>query len=149
MPLVCRYVALHVPELRAAEEFYCRALGLPVLFREATKGNDWLTLPVGKGWEAADEAGIELGMVALSHDDFVLALFPGSPTPGSLYEICLGLEADRVDALGARLPDGAEVVERRPGLVRFVDPYGFRWVVQDLGLAFRSSGEIGGRWLEL
>ncbi len=50
-------------------------------------------------------------MVALSHDDFVLALFPGSPTPGSLYEICLGLEADRVDALGARLPDGAEVVK--------------------------------------
>ena len=149
MPLVCRYLALCVPELRPAEAFYCSALGMDVLFRETERSGEWWTLPADQGWEEAGAAGVEVGMVALRRDELVLALFPGAPGPGTVHEICLGLEPEDVDRLRGRLPAAAEVVEQRHGFVRFVDPFGFRWVVQDLRLAFRSSGEIAGRRLEL
>lgn len=79
---------------------------MDLLFREAEAGDDWATLPLDKGWEDADAAGIELSMVALRRDEFVPALFEGSPQPGAVHEICFGLEADKIDPVRARLPKG-------------------------------------------
>jgi hypothetical protein len=88
-------------------------------------------------------------MVALRRDDFVLALFPGAPAAGAVYEMSLGLAAREIDRWRERPPDGATLIEQRAGFVRFDDPFGFRWVLQESDLEFRSSGEIAGRWLEL
>lgn len=147
MSLVCKYLALHVPDLRAAEDFYCRTLGLDVLFREAERDGEWWTLRAGTGWEAADAAGVEVGMVALRRGDLVLALFRGTPAPGTVYEISVGVPRAEMEQLLGRRPRAAHVHESRAGFVRFDDPFGFRWVLQDSDADFRSSGEIAGRWL--
>ena len=55
------------------------------------------------GWEDAERAGIELAMVALKRDEFVLALFRGAPKPGTVSEICFGLAADEIDTVRASL----------------------------------------------
>jgi catechol 2,3-dioxygenase-like lactoylglutathione lyase family enzyme len=149
VPFVCKYIALYVPDLRAAEEFYGRAFAMDVLFRETERDGSWWTLPAEQGWDEALAAGVEVRMVALRRDDFVLALFPGAPAPGTVHETSLGLAADDVDGWRARPPDGAIIVEQRDGFVRFDDPFGLRWVLQDSQLEFRGSGEIAGRWLEV
>ena len=52
-----RHVALLVPELRAAEDYYTSLFGMGVLFREAPQepgGPDaelWATLPQDRGWD--------------------------------------------------------------------------------------------------
>ena len=149
MPLVCKYTALHVPNLRSAEDFYRRAFGMEVLFREAERDGEWWTLPIGKGWESAGAAGVEIGMVGLRRDQLVLALFPGAPAPGTVYELCLGLSPDEIDGLLSRVPEGVTILERHHGFVRFEDPFAFRWMLQEPEVAFRSSGEIAGRWLDV
>ena len=70
-------------DLRAAENAYRRLFGIDaILFREGRlAAGEWATLPLGKGWEDADAAGIEVGMVALRRDEFVLALFQGTRQP--------------------------------------------------------------------
>jgi catechol 2,3-dioxygenase-like lactoylglutathione lyase family enzyme len=147
--LVCKYIALHVPDLRSAEHFYRRAFGMEVQFREAERDGVWWTLSADTGWEAANAAGVEPGMVALRRDDLVLALFLGTPRLGTVYEICLGLPSDEVEGLVSRVADDVSILEREDGFVRFEDPFGFRWVLQEHGAAFRSSGEIAGRWLDV
>jgi hypothetical protein len=123
---------------------------MDLLFREGRlAGDDWATLPLDKGWEDAEAPGIELGMVALRRDEFVLALFQGTPQPGTVHEVCFGLEADEIDAVWARLPkDGAPPKHRR-GFLQFDDALGFRWTLHEHHVPFRSSGEIAGRWLEV
>jgi hypothetical protein len=86
-------------------------------------------------------------MVALKRDEFVLALFEGSPRGGTLYEICVTVEEAEVEATRARLPENVPAEESVPGRLRFVDPFGFRWAVRDRDLPFRSSGAIGERWV--
>jgi len=146
--VICKYIALFVADLRVAEDTYRRLFGMDLLFREGRlAADDWATLPLDKGWEDADAAGIELGMVALRRDEFVLALFQGTPQPGTVHEVCFGLEADEIDAVWARLPkDGAPPKHRR-GFLQFDDSSGFRWTLQELDVPFKSSGEIAGRWL--
>ncbi len=144
-----KYVALFVPDLRAAEAFYAGVFGLALRLREAEVDGVWRTLPPGKDWADAEAAGIELRMVALERDGFVLALFRGSPAPGTLHELSIGLAPEELATLRERLPASADVFEERPDCVRFRDPFGFRWQVQAPDAEFRSSGEIAGRWLEL
>jgi catechol 2,3-dioxygenase-like lactoylglutathione lyase family enzyme len=148
--VICKYIALFVADLRGAENAYRRLFGMDLLFREARLAeDDWATLPFDKGWEDTDAAGIELGMVALRRDEFVLALFKGTPQPGTVHEVCFGLEADEIDAVWARLPkDGAPPTHSR-GFLQFDDSFGFRWTLQELDVPFKSSGEIAGRWLEV
>jgi hypothetical protein len=86
-------------------------------------------------------------MVALQRDDFTLALFEGAPRTGTVYEICLAVDAVEVQATIGRLPEDAVIEESADGWLRFVDPFGFRWAVRDHGRRFRSSGEIAERWI--
>jgi catechol 2,3-dioxygenase-like lactoylglutathione lyase family enzyme len=86
-----RHLAIFVPELRSAEAYYREVFNLDVIVREAPppgrRFNEWGQLPLDKGWVDAEAAGIEIGMVGLGRDDFVLALFPGEPSPGQVYAI--------------------------------------------------------------
>jgi catechol 2,3-dioxygenase-like lactoylglutathione lyase family enzyme len=148
--LQIRHLALFVPDLRAAEEFYCRLLDMRLLFREArVREGEWYTLRPGQGWDDVAAVGIEMGMIALKRDDFVLALFSGAPSPGTVVEIGLSLAPEEIEALRGRLPGGAEVVQHEHGDLMFVDPYGFAWHVHPTGEAFVSNAEIDGSWLDL
>lgn len=76
------HIALFVPDLRKAENFYKYVFGMQLLMREAVlDDHKWYTLPKDKGWDDAVAAGIELGMTALRRDAFNLALFQGKPVP--------------------------------------------------------------------
>jgi catechol 2,3-dioxygenase-like lactoylglutathione lyase family enzyme len=145
----CKYIALYVPDLRAAEDFYRGAFRVELLFREVERDNEWWALPVSTGWDEALAAGIEIDMVALRRDDLVLALFRGLPRPGTVYEVSLGFDPHEVDGLSERAPDGLAIIEQRDAFLRFEDPFGFRWVLQRPDAEFRSSGQIAGRWLEV
>jgi catechol 2,3-dioxygenase-like lactoylglutathione lyase family enzyme len=149
--VICKYIALFVPDLRAAEDFYRRVFGMDVLFRESNLDGEgsWSTLPSEKGWEDAETAGVELAMVALKRDKFVLALFRGTPQPGTVHEVCFGLDADEIEAVWARLREDVISLEHRERFLQFDDPFGFRWTLQEPQVAFMSSGEIAGRWLEV
>ena len=148
MTFVCKYVALHVPDLRAAEGFYREAFAMDLLFRESEhEDGTWHTLRADLDWDDADARGIDVDMVALRRDTLVLALFHGTPAPGTLFEICVGVTLDEADAIRARLVDEATVLESAAGWLRFRDPFGFRWAVQPHDAAFRSSGDIAGRWI--
>lgn len=148
--VICKYIALFVHDLHGAEDFYRRVFSMDLLFREG-KGNlgqeDWGTLPLDKDWEDAEAAGIGLSMVALRRDDFVLALFQGTPQAGTVLEFCFGLAADEIEAVRARLPGDATILEHREGFLDFEDSFGFHWKLQEPDRAFRSSGELRGRWL--
>ena len=64
-----RHIALFVPDLRAAEEYYQSLLGMELIGREAELEDDlWYTLPLEKSWDDAEAASIELGMLALRKD---------------------------------------------------------------------------------
>ena len=148
MSFSCRYIAIHVPDLEAAEDFYRGVFGMDLLFRES-EGDDgsWYTIRNGLDWAETKRRGISVSMVALQRDELVLALFEGSPHAGTVYEICVALDAPEVEAIGARLAADAVVEESASGWLRFVDPFGFRWAVRDAESSFRSSGEIADRWI--
>ena len=148
MTFVCKYVALYVPDLRAAEGFYREAFAMDLLFRESEREDaSWHTLRTDLDWDHADARGIEVDMVALRRDALVLALFLGKPAPGTLFEISIGVTSKEADAIRARLGAEATVLESASEWLRFQDPFGFRWVVQPHDGVFRSSGEIAGRWI--
>lgn len=148
MSFSCRYLAIHVPDLGAAEGFYTRVFDLELRFRESKQGDEsWYTIRDDLRSDEIDQRLITVDMVALGREEFVLALFQGSPREGTLYEICIGVDAAEVEATEARLPSDVVVEESAPGWLRFVDPFGFRWAVRDRDVPFRSSGEIAERWV--
>jgi len=148
MAFALKYVALHVPDLRAAEDFYLTVFAMTPLFRESAQDDGtWCTIRPEVGWDGLVAAGLTVDMVALRRDAFVLALFRGEPQPGTVFELCVGLPPGEVGAVRARLPQGATVIESQPGNFRFEDPFGFRWAVQHDDTEFRSSGEIAGSWI--
>jgi catechol 2,3-dioxygenase-like lactoylglutathione lyase family enzyme len=149
VPFTLKYVALHVSDLRAAEDYYAKVFAMTLLFRESQQDADtWHTLRPEDDWDDADAAGTTIDMVALRRDAFVLALFRGTPAPGAVFELCVGLELEEIGAVRSRLPHSTNVIESQPDSLRFVDPFGFRWAVQRTDAMFRSSGEIAGRWLD-
>ena len=149
MSFALKYVALYVPDLRAAEDFYRAVFAMTRLFRESARDDGtWCTIRPEVDWDDAESAGITIDMVALRREAFVLALFRGEPQPGTVFELCVALPADEIGAVHARLPRAATVIESQPNNLRFEDPFGFRWAVQQDDAEFRSSGEIAGRWVD-
>ena len=150
MTTALRHIALFVPDLRAAEEYYQPFFNMEVIGREAPQEDGlWYALPPGKGWDDAQAAGIELRMLALRRDAFVLALFPGDPQPGQVYLIGLSMSEDEIAGVRQRLPEEVPVWEDRPGALTFRHRYGIGWQIYTTGTEFRSSGQAGGRWLEV
>ena len=146
-----RHIALFVSDLREAESFFQQVFDMELLMRETVLDDQlWYTLPIDKSWEDAATAGIELNMIALKRDEFILALFQGNPTPvGTVLEIGVSMELEAIEAVQKRLPETATVVEHEYGDFMFVDPYGYLWHLWPAGVPFQSNGETSGRWLEL
>jgi len=150
MTTTVRHLALAVPNLRAAESFYRTAFEMELVGREAILDDgQWYSLPPGRSWDDAIAAGIDLAMVALRKDVFVLALFAGQVAPGQVQFIGLKMEADEIAGVRARLPEGARVRGESPGYLEFGDPYGITWQLSLPGSEFRTVGEWAGRWLEV
>jgi catechol 2,3-dioxygenase-like lactoylglutathione lyase family enzyme len=79
-----RHISLFVPNLREAEVYYQSLFQMELVGREAELDDgQWYTLPVGKGWEDAEAAGIELGMIALRKGNIALAFFAGPHPSGT------------------------------------------------------------------
>ena len=148
-----KHVAVHVPDLQRAEEYYQRVFDLEVVTREAlSSGNladtePWAQLPPAVTWEDARLAGIEVQMVGLRRDDLLLALFPGDPRPGTVFLIAIVATAQEIDAVRGRLPNGTAVEVDQADALTFLDPFGFRW--QLCGPGFAGPGDAHGRWLEI
>lgn len=140
------HIALYAEDLRAAENFYARVFAAELLFREAVDGDGvWHTLPLSAGWDDATAVGIRVDLVVLRRDDLVLPVFAGRSSPRI---IGLDVAAEEIEAMRARLPDEAHVLAEGEARLVFVDPFGVQWQVS-AAAAFRSSGEIHGRWLPL
>jgi catechol 2,3-dioxygenase-like lactoylglutathione lyase family enzyme len=146
------HVALRVPDLRPAEDFYMALFDLQVAFREANVADGWRTLPEGAGWEDAQAAGISLELSVLHRDALGLALEQAGErfvAGERLSHVGLETTDDELDRLRQAAPGlGCKVVLDRSGLLLLDDPYGVRW---ELTTAYqlRSTGAVTGRWLDV
>jgi catechol 2,3-dioxygenase-like lactoylglutathione lyase family enzyme len=145
-----RHIALFVPDLQAAEEYYQSLFDMELIGRETElEDGQWYTLPLDKGWDDARAAGIALGMVALRKSAIVLALFSGDAPPGQVFAIGLCLSPGDIAAIRSRLPGDAEVGTDEPDHLEFLDPYQITWQISVPGDGFRTAGDFAGRWLEV
>jgi len=144
-----RHIALVVLDLRLAERYYRSVFDMELIGREAQRSDGlWYSLPFDKGWDEAEAAGIELGMLALRKDEFVLALFRGVAPPGQIRVIGLTTPTEEIARVRARLPGDTQVSEDWPDRLEFRDPYEIVWQLSVPGKAFRTAGDFAGRWLE-
>lgn len=145
-----RHIALFVPDLRSAERYYQTIFDMELVGREAELADgQWYTLPFDKGWEEAEAAGIELGMIFLRKDDFGLGLFRGDSSPGQVYVIGLKMPMEEIAKVRARLPDDTQVLEDEPDYLEFRDPYQITWQIMFPGSKFSTAGVFANRWLKL
>jgi catechol 2,3-dioxygenase-like lactoylglutathione lyase family enzyme len=145
-----RHIALFVLDLQAAESYYQSIFDTELIGREAELADgQWYTLPFDKGWDDADAASIELGMVALRKDEFGLALFRGDASPGQVYVIGLRMPVEKIASVRSRLPVDTQVLEDSPHYLEFCDPYRITWQIMFPGSEFSTSGVFANRWLKL
>jgi catechol 2,3-dioxygenase-like lactoylglutathione lyase family enzyme len=145
-----RHLALVVPDLQVAEVYYRSIFQMDLIGREAEQGDGlWYTLPFDKGWDDARAAAIELDMVALRKDEFVLALFVGDAPPGQVFALGLTVLPQEIATIRSRLPAEAEISRDEPDALEFLDRYEILWQISAPGDQFRTSGDFAGRWLEL
>ena len=145
-----RFIAVVVTDLRAAERYYQSIFDMELIGREAELADGlWYTLPFDKGWDEAEAAGIELGMLALRKDKFVLALFKGGAPPGQISVIGLSMPAEELARVHARLPKDTQITEDALDDLKFRDPYEIEWQISVPGVEFRTAGDIANRWLKL
>lgn len=154
-----KHVALHVPDLQRAEEFYRHVFDLEVVTREAivtreapASGNlaadlEWAQLPHTATWEQARLGGIEVQMVGLRRGELLLALFPGDPQPGTVFLIAIVADGEEIATVRRHLPDATPIEVDQATALTFLDPFGFRW--QLCGPGFSGPGDAHGRWLEM
>jgi catechol 2,3-dioxygenase-like lactoylglutathione lyase family enzyme len=145
-----RHIALFVPDLQAAENYYKSLFDMELIGREAELEDGlWYTLPFDLGWNDAIGAGIELEMVALRKDEIVLALFAGDATQGQVFAIGISLSQDEISGIRSRLPADAEVDADLPDNLVFRDPYQIIWQISVPGDEFQTAGKFAGRWLKI
>jgi catechol 2,3-dioxygenase-like lactoylglutathione lyase family enzyme len=144
------FIALVVPDLRPAEQYYRTVFDMALIGREAELPDGlWYTLPHDKGWDEAEAAGIKLGMLALRKDEFVIALFRGDALPGQVNVIGLAMPMEEMARVRARLPEGTPASYDAPDRLEFQDPYRITWQISLPGEDFRTAGDFAGRWLKL
>ena len=144
------HIALQVPSVKGAEEFYRTLFGMDVSFRESETPDGWATLPAGADWQKAEAAGLEPGLSLLQREAVALALesHPGAAaaalshiglevTPQELKEV-----RERAAVLHCR------IIGEREDLLVLLDPFGVQW---ELTTSSRlvSSGERYGRWIAI
>lgn len=150
MSIAYRHLALFVPDLEAAEMYYRNLFAMTVITREAAdRDGTWQQLPPDKGWAEAKAANIKLGMVALQHDAFVLALFPGDPQPGQIFVIGVQMPDSEIEAVRARLTPNDMVLDTVNNQLLFMDRHMVSWQLVPEGAPFQGAGDAHGHWLDL
>ena len=148
---IASHIAITVPDLEQAEEYYQALFDMELVTREELGPDGDRQLPRDKDWSDARRAGIDLYMVALRREGFVLALFDeaspfigelGLPNSRPLF-IGLNLPADEIARVRARLP-GEDWDQESGG---FRDRYGVGWQFGDG--TFSGAGDRNGRWVEV
>ncbi len=142
-----RHLAVFVSDLRRAEQYYQDLFRMELIGREA-EGEDGETyaLPPNRGWEEAEEAGIQLSLVALRRDEVILALFRGQAGHDQVYAVGLVMDKADMAEVRARFGRDASLAADEQAYLEFVDPFGLRWQIST-DRRFRTAGEIAGRWL--
>jgi catechol 2,3-dioxygenase-like lactoylglutathione lyase family enzyme len=147
------HIALRVERLRDAESFYCALFGLEVAWREAEGPQGWLTLPESAGWDDAESAGIELGIVMLYRDGVRLALEAVDRVndDGRLSHVGLLVDECELDRLRERAAAaGCDIVLDREAALVLDDPFGVRWELNSFPYddpPSMSTGARTGAWL--
>ena len=145
-----RHIALVVPDIREAEEYYQPLFNMELIGRQAElEDGQWYTLPRNKSWEDANAAGVELGMLALRKGEIVLAFFPGPQPSGQVFAIGLAMPPEHIAEVKRRLPKDAEILLDRPEQFNFRDRYGISWQLVPSGHEFLMNGDSAGRWIDL
>lgn len=141
------HIALFVPDLQEAEQYYQDLFDMELIGREIEK-EDGLgyTLPFDTGWEEARAAGVELDMTALRKGDFVLALFRGTQLPGQVYVIGLSTTRKDIKAIHDRLQADIKMEVYQPDRLEFIDPYAITWQIA-VEPTFRTAGDFANRWI--
>jgi catechol 2,3-dioxygenase-like lactoylglutathione lyase family enzyme len=149
------HVALRVERLREAEALYCRLFELEVAWRDAETPQGWQTLPESAGWDDAEEAGVDLGIVMLYRDGLRLALeaVESVAEQGHLSHIGIFCDEDELQRLREVAPEaGCDVVLDRERALIFVDPFGVRWELNSFAYddpPSMSTGARTGSWVEV
>lgn len=149
------HVALTVPALRPAEEFYCNLFQLAVAFREGETTEGWAALRDEHGWAEVESAGITLGLVMLHRPGLNLSLEAGTggTNPGILSHIGLQCDEGELTRLQALAPDrGCTVLTARADLLVIRDPFGVQWELTTNAYddpRRYSHGVRNGRWIDL
>jgi catechol 2,3-dioxygenase-like lactoylglutathione lyase family enzyme len=149
------HVALRVEMLRKAEAFYADLFELEVAWREAETSDGWRTLPTSADWDAAKQAGIELGLAMLYRDGFRLALEAVDRVSKDGLLSHLGVHADEDELKRLRhsaLAAGCEIVADSDRALIIDDPFGIRWELNTFAYndpPTMSTGARTGKWIEL
>ncbi len=129
MPFIeVSHIAINVPDLRAAEAYYCGLFDLQVAWRDSGGAASMFAT-----WEQIDEAGAVPEVVMLWNGGFRLALAVATEIPTSEPQRVdhIGLQAslEQLRAVRRRVTsEGLTVVTERDGeLLIFHDRYGYPW----------------------
>ncbi len=149
MATLLRHIALVVDDLQVAEQYYRGIFDMQLIGREAQLNDGfWYTLPPGKDWDDARAAGVQLDMLALRTDDFVLALFRGDAVAGQVLAVGLTMSPEDIGRVRSRVADGT-TLQTESNHLEFVDIYGITWQISAPGDEFRTAGVSANRWIEL
>ena len=136
------HIALFVPNLQEAEQYYQTLFNMNLIGREAERENDlWFTLPFDKNWEDAKKAGIELDMIALRRGGLVLALFRGDKPLGQVFVVGLSATEEEIEAIYKKLSPETSIDLYQPDRLEFVNPYYITWQIA-VDPVFRTAGEL-------
>ncbi|WP_435362632.1 VOC family protein [Haloarchaeobius sp. DYHT-AS-18] len=123
------HVALAVPDVAAAESYYCELFDLDVLFREGSLDGDFGALPEGVDWPDARDAGVEPGLTFVGRDGLALALShdPSAPDGGHVDHIALSVSEGELGDICDRARDLDCDVDQRKSAAFVVDTNGVEW----------------------
>lgn len=151
------HVAIEVPDLIKAEEFYTTLFNTDVSYRQTEIDGEWYTLPEKTDWEAAIKKGVEPEMSFIARDEFFLALAAAEEEDSIDYVQShhIGLQVDEGEF--KRLFHRAEETEcaiihrgqnqgKNYGLIE--DIFGVEWDVT-VSWSTAESAVPYGPWLEL
>ena len=142
------HIALFVPDLQEAEEYYTHLFDMELIGREIEKENGlWYTLPFDKGWEDVKARAIDLDMTALRKGDFVLALFRGADPSGQVYVIGLSATQEEIKTIRNKLSPGIKIEDFQTDRLEFIDPYRITWQIA-VKPVFRTSGDFANQWID-
>lgn len=143
------HVAITVPDVPAAEDYYRSLLGLTPAFRDVEIDGEWYGLRPDSDWRAAD--GCTNAVSALGNGALMLFLEQGDQAPGLPHRIGLHLALEDLTQLRIRaFEHNADIDINHAGLLRFRDRFGIQWeaglAAYDRPAALGAGARLGRWW---